>query len=123
VGSQRTRGGSLEEKKEIKCHLCGGKAVLKFEELELANGKVVIKDSPYYSCKKCKEEFSTSEQMQKLSNTINPLFSFVRPVIHAGRSLAITFPSDLVHFSDLKKGGKVRIIPEGKKEWKIQITS
>lgn len=113
----------MEEKKEITCHLCGGKAALKFEELELADGKVVIRESPYYSCQKCKEEFSTSEQMQKLSDTINPIFSFVRPIIHAGRSLAITFPSDLVEFSNLKKGEKIRIVPEGKKEWRIQITS
>jgi DNA-directed RNA polymerase subunit RPC12/RpoP len=58
-------GGTVQ--KEINCHFCGGKTVLKFEDLELADGEIVIRDSLYYSCKKCKEEFSTSEQMQGLS--------------------------------------------------------
>jgi YgiT-type zinc finger domain-containing protein len=111
----------METKNEVKCHLCGGKAVLQFEELELGGGKVVIRQSPYYACQKCKEEFSTSEQMHELSQTINQSFSFIRPIINAGRSLAVTFPADLVQFSNLKKGEKIRIIPEGKKEWRIRI--
>ncbi|MDP2666819.1 MAG: YgiT-type zinc finger protein [Candidatus Diapherotrites archaeon] len=112
----------METKKEIACHLCGGKALLRFEELELGGGKVVIRESPYYSCQKCKEEFSTSEQMHELSQSINQAFFFVRPIIHAGRSLAVTFPADLVQFSNLKKGEKICIIPEGKREWRVQIT-
>ncbi len=105
--------------KEIKCHLCGGIAELKFEELKLDEGRITIRDSPYSKCKKCREEFATSEQMQELSKQINTKFSFERPIINAGRSLAITIPSDIAHSYNLKKGEKIKIIPENKKEIKI----
>ncbi|MFH1588771.1 MAG: hypothetical protein ABIA76_05535 [Candidatus Diapherotrites archaeon] len=107
--------------KEIKCHLCNGKAILKFEELKLDEGKIIIKDSPFYECIKCKEKFSTSEQMQELSNQINSKFVFKRPIINAGRSLAITLPSDLVNYYDLKKGEKIKLIPENRKEIRIAV--
>lgn len=107
--------------KEITCHLCNGKAFLKFEELELDNGKIVIKDSPHYKCSECKEEFSTSEQMQELSEQINSKFVFSRPIINAGRSLAITIPADIVQYYKLKKGRKIKLIPENKKEIKLKI--
>jgi len=106
---------------EINCHLCSGKAILKFEEFELDNGKIVIKDSPYYKCSECKEEFSTSEQMNELSDQINNKFVFSRPIINAGRSLAITLPSDLVQHYHLKKGEKIKLIPENKKEIRLKI--
>lgn len=107
--------------KEIKCHLCGGKALLKMEELSLNDGKIILKDSPYYQCQKCKEEFATSEQMRALSDQLHQKFQFQRPIINAGRSLAITLPSDLVHFYKLKKGEKITIIPESSKEWRIRL--
>ena len=107
--------------KEIKCHLCEGIATLKFEKLELDGGRITIKVSPYYKCGKCLEEFATSGQMQALSEQINERFTFERPIINAGRSLAITLPSDIVQFYKLKKGGKIRIIPENKRELKIKI--
>ena len=107
--------------KEIKCHLCGGKAVLKFESLELDNGRITIRESPYYSCQKCKEEFSTSEQMHELSNQINKKFVFKRPIIKAGRSLAITIPADLVEYYNLKSGETINLVPEGKKQILMQL--
>ncbi len=107
--------------KEIKCHLCNGVAVLKFEDLKLDNGRIIIKDSPYYECSKCGEKFSTSEQMHGLSNRINSKFVFQRPIINAGRSLAITLPSDLVQYYNLKKGEKIKLIPENRKEIKLAI--
>ncbi len=107
--------------KEIDCHLCKGKAELKFEEIKLDNGKIIIRGSPYYKCGKCKEEFATSEQMQELSEQINTKFVFERPIINAGRSLAVTLPSDLVHYYNLKKGGKIRIIPENRNELRIEL--
>jgi len=107
--------------KEIKCHLCNGKAELKFEEMELDNGRILIRDSPYYKCKKCREEFATSEQMQELSDQINTKFVFERPIINAGRSLAVTLPSDLVHYYNLKKGGKIKIIPESRNKLRIEL--
>ncbi len=110
-----------KEKREIECHLCGGKAILKSEDLKLAEGKIVIKGSPYYQCTKCKEEFATSEQMLELSEQINTKFIFHRPIINAGRSLAITLPIDLVHYYNLKKGEKIKLIPENKKQIKILI--
>ncbi len=59
----------MEEK--IKCHLCGGKAMLKSEDLRLDNDRITIKDFPHYKCGKCKEQFATSSQMQELSGQIN----------------------------------------------------
>ncbi|MFH0714717.1 MAG: YgiT-type zinc finger protein [Candidatus Diapherotrites archaeon] len=107
--------------KAIKCHLCGGNAVLHFEELALDGGKIVIKESPYYKCEKCGENFSTEEQMQELSDQVNSKFVFKRPIINAGRSLAVTLPSDLVQYYKLKKGLKIKIIPKGKKEIQIKL--
>jgi len=107
--------------KEINCHLCKGKAELKFEELLLDNGKIIIKDSPYYKCKKCKEEFSTSEQMHLLSKQINQNFVFQRPIINAGRSLAITIPADIAQFYNLKKGMKIKIMPENRHRLRVEV--
>lgn len=61
---------------EINCHLCKGKAQLKFEELKLDEGRILIRESPYYECKCCGEEFATSEQMAELSGQINTKFCF-----------------------------------------------
>lgn len=104
------------ESKEIKCHLCGGIAVLKHEDLSLDNGKILVRGSGYYKCKKCGEEFSTSEQMHELSSRLNSKFSFSRPLINAGRSLAITIPKDIVDSYNLKKGKSIRIVPESGKK-------
>lgn len=107
--------------KEIKCHLCKGNAVLEFEELKLANGKIILKDSPYYKCLSCKEEFATDEQMKELDLQINTKFIFQRSIINAGRSLAITLPADVVQYYNLKKGEKIEIIPQNKHELKIKV--
>jgi len=105
--------------KEIKCHLCKGRALLHFEELSLDNGKIIIKNSPYYKCGNCREEFATSEQMQELSEEINKKFSFLRPIINAGRSLAITLPKDLINYYRLKKGKSIRIVPESRNRMQL----
>lgn len=107
--------------KKIECHLCGGKAELKSEELSLDEGRIILKDSPYYKCKKCKEEFATSEQMKKLSEQINTRFVFQRQIINAGRSLAVTIPADIAAFYNLKKGKKIKIIPESGHTLKIEV--
>ncbi len=98
-------------KNEMNCHLCGGRTKLRFEELKLADGKVTVKESPYYACGKCGKEFSTREQMQELNTLINERFSFSRPVISAGRSLAITLPKDLAAHYGIRKGARVRLVP------------
>ena len=108
-------------KKTIDCHFCSGKTELKFEELSLNNGRIIVKDSPYYKCKKCGEEFSTSEQMQELSNELNSKFSFMRPVITAGRSLAITLPKDLIEYCKIKKGRLIKLVPETRNKIELII--
>ena len=107
--------------REIECHLCKGKAELRFEELTLDDGRITIRDSPYYKCAKCGEEFATSEQMEALNGQISQKFAFQRPIINAGRSLAITLPADIVQSYKLKKGGKISIIPEDRKTLRIKI--
>ncbi len=109
------------EKEKIDCHLCGEEAILKLEELKLDEGKITIKNSPYYGCKKCKEKFATSEQMKELDEQIHRNFSFKRSVINAGRSRAVTFPSDFADYYDLKKGKKIEMIPENQKEFRVKI--
>lgn len=106
---------------EITCHLCSGKASLKFEELKLDGGKITIKDSPYYQCAKCKESFSTAEQMVELDSQIHRSFSFKRTIINSGRSKAVTFAPDFADYYDLKKGSKIELIPETTKEFKVRI--
>ena len=110
------------ERKEVNCHLCGGKAELKFEELRLDEGRIIIKASPFFKCKKCGEEFSTSGQMQALSDSINSKFSFSRPLINAGRSLAITIPKDIIENYGLKKGKMIRLVPESKNKIELVIS-
>ncbi|MBU2100420.1 AbrB/MazE/SpoVT family DNA-binding domain-containing protein [Candidatus Micrarchaeota archaeon] len=109
------------EKKELECGFCGGKTELKCESLELLNGKVVLKQQPYYKCKKCKKEFVSSEQMKETEKQINT-FYVSRPIVSTGRSLAITIPTDLAKFYDLKKGEKVQLIPESRHSLKVKIT-
>jgi len=60
----------MEYEKEINCHLCKGKAILKYRDMQFSNGSIIIKDTPYYECKLCKEQFATNEQMYELDNKI-----------------------------------------------------
>ena len=109
----------MEQK--IKCPLCKGKAELKYENLELDNGRIIIKDSPYYKCNNCKEEFSTSEQMQELDKQINTKFVFKRQLTTSGRSISLNIPSDLVENYGLKKGRNIELIPQNNKQIILQI--
>ncbi|MFH1239921.1 MAG: hypothetical protein V1672_01785 [Candidatus Diapherotrites archaeon] len=108
------------EKEKIKCVFCEAEAELKYETIELLEGKVILKQQPYYKCKKCKKEFVTSEQMKETEKQLN-VFSVTRPIVSTGRSLAITIPTDLAKFYKLKKGEKVQLIPESKHLLKIKI--
>lgn len=99
---------------EIKCHFCGGVAVIKYEDIVIDDGKIIIKNEPYYECKKCKEQFCTSEQMFALDKRLHEQIAFKRNVIAAGKSLAITLPADLVTHYKIKKGRKVSILAEPK---------
>ncbi len=108
------------EKKEVRCVFCGGNAELKYEEIKLLDGKVILKEQPFYKCRKCKKEFITSQQMRETEAQLNT-FSVTRPVVSTGRSLAVTIPTDLTKFYKLKKGEKVQLIPESKHILKIKI--
>jgi DNA-directed RNA polymerase subunit RPC12/RpoP len=108
-------------KNTIECKVCGGSAEIKYENISLFDGKITLRDEPYYKCSKCKREFVTSEQMKESENRLN-MFYVTRPVIATGRSLAISIPSDLAKFYSLKKGTEVKIIPENKQTIKIMIT-
>jgi hypothetical protein len=107
-------------KENVKCVFCEGEAELKHENIELLGGKFVLKQQPYYKCLKCRGEFVTSEQMRETEKQINS-FYVSRPIVSTGRSLAITIPTDLAKFYNLKKGEKVRLIPESKHLLKVKI--
>ncbi len=62
--------------KQIVCHLCNSKVILKSETMKLNSNNVIIKDSYYYRCLKCKNEFSTSEQMKELELDIKNLYKY-----------------------------------------------
>lgn len=105
---------------KIKCVFCGGIAEIKFENIELLSGKVVLRQQPYFKCMECKREFVTSEQMRETEKQIN-VFSITKPIVSTGRSLAITIPKELAKFFDLKRGGKVQLIPESRHLLKVKI--
>lgn len=107
-------------KESIECVFCSGSTQLKFEEIQLLGGKVILKEQPFYRCKKCKREFVTSQQMHETEAMLNT-FSVTRPVVSTGRSLAVTIPADIAKFYSLKKGEKVKLIPENKHMLKIKI--
>ena len=108
------------EKKEIKCVFCSGNTELKYEEIEMLDGKIVLKQQPFYKCKKCGKEFVSSAQMRETESQLNT-FSITRPIVSTGRSLAITIPPDMAKFYKLKKRGKVQLIPESRHVLKIKI--
>ncbi|HOZ35735.1 MAG TPA: hypothetical protein PLK55_02010 [archaeon] len=56
---------------EIKCHFCGGTAIIKYRNVVLDDGKITIKYESYYEFKKCKEQFCTSEQMFTLDKRLH----------------------------------------------------
>ena len=108
----------MEQK--IKCVFCGGKTELHFENVELLDGKMTLKNEPYYKCTSCKKEYVSSEQMRETEQKLNS-FYIKRPVIATGRSLAITLPPDIAEFYSIKKGTKIQLIPESKNTLKLRI--
>lgn len=108
------------EKEGMKCVFCEGKTTIGCENIELLDGKIVLKQQPYYKCLKCKKEFVSSEQMKETEKQINS-FCVSRPIVSTGRSLAITIPTDLAKFYNLKKGEKVQLIPENRQMLKVKV--
>jgi len=56
-----------------------------------------------------------------LNSAICNKFSFEKPIIISGRSLAITLPADIVKEYKLKRGHKIKIVPETRNALKIMI--
>ncbi len=108
-------------KSSVKCPICGGQAALKTEDLKLSSGKIVLKGEPYYRCSKCKEKFSTSEQVKEAEKNIRAAFHFTRRIVSTGRSLAVTLPPDLTGYYKLGKGKKITLVPESEKQIKILL--
>ncbi|MFH1257219.1 MAG: AbrB/MazE/SpoVT family DNA-binding domain-containing protein [Candidatus Diapherotrites archaeon] len=106
--------------KKVDCVFCGGETEVKCETIELLGGKVTLKEQPYYSCRKCKKEFVSSEQMRETEKQLNS-FSITRQIVSTGRSLAVTIPADLAEFYNLKKGEKVQLIPESRHLLKLKM--
>lgn len=107
-------------KEEMNCMFCEGNVELKHETIKLLGGKVILKDQPYYRCRKCRKEFVSSEQMGQTEKEVNT-FSISRLIVSTGRSLAITLPKDIAEFYGLKKGEKVHLIPESKHVLKVRV--
>ena len=105
---------------KIDCYYCKGKAILKQRDLKLFEGKIVLKQQPYYQCLKCRRDFATSEQMLETEKELNT-FSVKRQIVETGRSLAITIPKEMAEFFELKKGSEIQLIPESKSILKIRI--
>ncbi len=108
------------KRNEIVCPFCKGNAKLVKKDINLLDGKIILKKEPYYKCNKCKEEFVTSKQMKETEKQINK-FYIDRPIISTGRSLAITIPTDIAKFYNLKKGEIAQLIPEDNNTLKIKL--
>jgi len=108
-------------KTKIKCPVCSGKAVLSKENLELFDGLITLKNNPIYKCENCRESFASGKLVDETLNKARKQFNFSRRIVSTGGSLAITFPSDLTKFYKLKKGEKIKLIPEGERSLKVQI--
>lgn len=107
-------------KKRTSNCICGGATELKSETIKLFGGKIILKQQPYYKCRKCKKEFVTSEQMRETEKQINS-FSVTRPIVSTGGSLAITIPTDLAKFYGLKKGKTAQLVPESRSVLKVRM--
>ncbi len=108
------------EKKTMICGFCGGEAELKFSDIKLFGGKIILREQPFFKCKKCKREFTTSDQMRETEKQLN-VFSMTRPFVSTGGSLAITIPPDLAKFYNIKKGTKAQLIPESRCMLKVRM--
>ncbi|MFH0955038.1 MAG: YgiT-type zinc finger protein [Candidatus Micrarchaeota archaeon] len=106
--------------KTRKC-MCGGTAVLKFNDLKLFDGKLVLKDQPYYQCTRCGEEYVTSEQMGKQEPKVRAFLGLERKFISTGGSVGLTFPPLIAKQQGIKKGGKFRLVIESPKKVAIVL--
>ncbi len=108
-------------KTKIKCPVCSGNAVLSKENLELFDGLITLKNNPIYKCSNCNESFASGKIVDKTLTKARKEFNFSRQIVSTGGSLAITLPSDLTKFYKLKKGEKIKLIPEGERSLMVKL--
>ena len=69
-----------------------------------------------YKCSKCHNVFFTEEQAKEMDRRTTQLkkqeFGFERKVTVSGKSLVVGIPIELAEHLHIRKGQKVRIIPE-----------
>ena len=121
MGIRQKGGGFMVFKTKIKCPVCSGYAVFSKENLELFGGLITLKNNPIYKCTKCRESFATGKIVDETLNKARKEFNFSRQIVSTGGSLAITLPTDLAKFYKLKKGEKVKLVPEGQSSIKVEI--
>jgi YgiT-type zinc finger domain-containing protein len=61
-------------KNDVRCPFCNGKTVTKYRDINFDAGKIVIKNEPYQSCQKCKQDFCTNEQLVSLDKRLHEQF-------------------------------------------------
>lgn len=101
--------------------MCGGTAALKFEDLKLFNGKFVLKDQPYYYCKRCGDQYVTSEQMGRQEPKVREFLGLERKFISTGGSIAATIPPVIAKQYGIKKGRKFKWVSESPKKLAIVL--
>jgi hypothetical protein len=106
--------------KTSKC-ICGGIGVLIFEDVKLFEGKLILKDQPYYKCNNCGEEFSTSKQVSRGADEVREFLGITRKFISTGGSVAATFPPAIAKQHGIKPGKKFKLVSEGPKKIAIVI--
>ncbi len=104
----------------MKC-FCGSTAALRFEDIRLFEGKLILKGQPFYRCPKCGEDFSTSRQVSKGADEAREFLGITRKFISTGGSVAATFPPAIAKQHGIKKGKKFRLVSEGPKKIAIVI--
>lgn len=61
-------------KSAIRCPFCNGKTTIKHRDINFDAGKIIIKNEPYHSCQKYKQDFCISEQMLSLDKKLQEQF-------------------------------------------------
>jgi YgiT-type zinc finger domain-containing protein len=100
---------------------CGGTAVLRFEDIALFGGKLVLKDQPYYHCPQCGEDFSTGRQVSMGADEVREFLGISRKFISTGGSIAATIPPAIAKQHGIRKGKKFRLVSEGPKKIAIVV--
>lgn len=55
--------------------ICGGKAVLRFHNVSLFGGKLVLKNQPYWHCTKSGDHYHSTDQTRKSDEVVKQFIS------------------------------------------------